>query len=131
MEDSPADTGGEEIERLIKFCRMKAVELLDKEKRHARPGKASSMNTLASVLRNEKLEEFKHREDVENVLEELKDWCESNVELTDPEYSIEEMSCFIELLREINLRLMNYNNKISDVTLEVREEWEEKYGQDN
>jgi len=129
MESSPAETAEEEIDRLVEFLGMKSRELMDEEagENYPRKSKSNSLSRLVTVLKAKK-KEFSDKEDVEQVLDELLDWCDEKVQPEDPEYSLEDMSVFIELSKEIRRRLINYEEGLMDVSLKVREEWGKKYG---
>lgn len=129
IQEEPAETPDEELDRLIDFCKAKSREYADRDYRERYPltEKSRKISGIASLLETNR-DLFTDVEEPEQVEEKVISWAEDKVDAVNPEYSLTDMSCFIELTKECRRRLMNYEDGLMDVTLRVRRKWWDKYG---
>lgn len=107
MENRPAETIEEEIERLERFCDFKYEEFFDRDSRD----RAAKMMNLKSDLKGQKRQYGDGEYDVIQELEGLAEWTDQMVAA-----QAEEADDFIELARiaqlgkHIRARLINYRD---------------------
>lgn len=107
MENRPAETMKEEIERLERFCDFKVEELFDRDSKK----RAAKMMNLKTDLKGQKRQYGDGEYDVIQELEGLAAWTDHMVAA-----EVEEAEDFIELARiadlgkHIRARLINYRD---------------------